>query len=572
MERCNKKLKFRTRNFLILNTINKLVRFYEEKNFTEIEKTTLTKLKNNPEDEDMNFFLGLALSNTGRFENAIIHFLKSASNKNYKYDCFLNIAGCYHAISNIDLALEFYHKCIDINSEKIEPYKRIANCYRFQRNYDLSIQYLQNAIKLKKDKHIYFQLGSTYREMGNFFEARINFKNSISVDANFYEAKLALANLDLDEGKLKSAFNGLREIINNNKISEDLMIAAKIDLGNYYKSLGEYFLAIEIYLDVLKLSPKNPSASYNLSLCYLFQKKFNLAWVYHEKRKDLDVFGQLQKRFNTLTKPIWNESRPKTNLLIWGEQGIGDVILYSQFIETIKLKFSNLTLAVDKKLIIFFTKIFPDIKIIDIDFIGSYSNYEYHLPMGSLGLYFQQGINNLEHHTIQNYPISTNLIPKKSKRIRCGISWRSTNKLFGHKKSINLLQLRNILANKEIEFFSLQFSPELNEIKDLQKDLGFMPFQKHSIDCFNDIDGIASLIKSCDIIISISNTNAHIAGKMGIKTILLLPLNDGKLWYWGPNSDEDIIWYPSIKPLRQKKEGDWLAPINMLEKEIEKLL
>ena len=57
--------------------------------------------------------------------------------------------------------------------------------------------------------------------------------------------------------------------------------------------------------------------------------------------------------------------------------------------------------------------------------------------------------------------------------------------------------------------------------------------------------------------ITVSNSNAHISGKLGVKTFLLLPFNDGKLWYWGLNNDKDIVWYPSIVPIRQESSNNW---------------
>ena len=35
-------------------------------------------------------------------------------------------------------------------------------------------------------------------------------------------------------------------------------------------------------------------------------------------------------------------------------------------------------------------------------------------------------------------------------------------------------------------------------------------FLDHKIDCFNDINGVASLIKSCDFVITVSNSNTYI--------------------------------------------------------------
>ena len=57
-----------------------------------------------------------------------------------------------------------------------------------------------------------------------------------------------------------------------------------------------------------------------------------------------------------------------------------------------------------------------------------------------------------------------------------------------------------------------------------------------------------------------------------MKTFLLLPFNDGKLWYWGMNTDTDIIWYPSIEPIRMNKENDWNSCISKLNEKLENFL
>ena len=103
-------------------------------------------------------------------------------------------------------------------------------------------------------------------------------------------------------------------------------------------------------------------------------------------------------------------------------------------------------------------------------------------------------------------------------------------------------------------------------------DLNKKIFMEHEIDCFNDIDGVAGLIKSCDFVVTVSNSNAHISGKLGVKTFLLLPYNDGKLWYWGLNNDRDIVWYPSMSPIRQESINNWESCLSKLYKEFENYL
>ena len=87
------------------------------------------------------------------------------------------------------------------------------------------------------------------------------------------------------------------------------------------------------------------------------------------------------------------------------------------------------------------------------------------------------------------------------------------------------------------------------------------------IDYYNDIIGVASIIDSCDLIITCSNVNAHIAGALGKKTFLLLPLGKGRLWNWNAEKNKSI-WYPSVKIFQQTKYNDWTYPIENVKTDI----
>ena len=67
--------------------------------------------------------------------------------------------------------------------------------------------------------------------------------------------------------------------------------------------------------------------------------------------------------------------------------------------------------------------------------------------------------------------------------------------------------------------------------------------------------------------ITISNTNAHIAGSLGKKTFLLLPRGKGSLWYWISKKGRSI-WYPKIEIIEQEEVGSWQPVIKKLQKKI----
>ena len=550
---------------------NQIIKLIQEKQYLDAENVIKSLRIENREDNELNFLCGIIKANQKKYVEAKDLFEKFIIKANDHYDGNLNLAGCYHEIGDLDNAIHYYQICTTIDSNKAEPFRRLAMCFRFKRQYEEAVNNLNYSLKLQRTIESVLLLGNIHQENGYFEKAQICFEDIINSFHDDFEGKLALANLEIDKGNLENANELLRDLLLKINITPDMNLKIKIHLGKILMAKGEYSKAIDEYLSI-GTNTNHPSISYNLALCHLFLKKYEIGWSYHEERIKLNTFGKLRSRYFNFTKPKWDPNRPKKNLLIWGEQGIGDIILHSQHIDMIKDNFFNLTLAVDEKLISFFAKIYPDIEIIDIEKMYQYTNYDYHLPIGSLGKNFQKLFQISKLVNKQKYNFDDERVPQKKNKLRCGISWQSTNKIFGHKKSIELESFNKILDNDEIEFINLQFSYDKNEVANMEKKLTKEIFTNHEIDCFNDIKGVASLINSCDLVITISNSNAHIAGKLGIKTFLLLPYSDGKLWYWGTNDDKHIPWYPSIFPIRCDNQNDWRQSISTLKWELEKLL
>ena len=67
----------------------------------------------------------------------------------------------------------------------------------------------------------------------------------------------------------------------------------------------------------------------------------------------------------------------------------------------------------------------------------------------------------------------------------------------------------------------------------------------------NDFEGIASLLKSLDVFITVSNSTAHLAGALGVKTILIKPKNFAVFHYWNQKTDY-TPWYDSVRLIDKK--------------------
>ena len=86
-----------------------------------------------------------------------------------------------------------------------------------------------------------------------------------------------------------------------------------------------------------------------------------------------------------------------------------------------------------------------------------------------------------------------------------------------------------------------------------------------TINQFADLDAFAAQTAALDMVITTSNTTAHMAGALGVPTLLLLASVPD--WRW-QSTGEAALWYPDMKLFRQRERGDWSAPIDAAAAEL----
>ena len=124
-----------------------------------------------------------------------------------------------------------------------------------------------------------------------------------------------------------------------------------------------------------------------------------------------------------------------------------------------------------------------------------------------------------------------------------GISWFSIAEKVGKQRSINISELVSALP-KSIFLVNLQYGDASKALSRVKNETGTDIYTYESIDTWNDLSGVFSLIDACDAVISIDNSTVHFAGSLGKECHVLLAKSYD--WRWGPNTLENSYWYDSL--------------------------
>ena len=126
-----------------------------------------------------------------------------------------------------------------------------------------------------------------------------------------------------------------------------------------------------------------------------------------------------------------------------------------------------------------------------------------------------------------------------------GISWSSTN---SGKALPSLGDWSGFLASVDAVFVSLQYGDVSADAAELTRASGRALIVDESVDSLVDLDLYAAQVAACDAVVTISNTAAHMAGALGVKTFLIYDNTLRLIW---PVGREDIAWYPRMTILRR---------------------
>ena len=320
------------------------------------------------------------------------------------------------------------------------------------------------------------------------------------------------------------------------------------------------------------------NAGWNLSCTLLKKGEMKSGWDLYNYGLLTPASG-LQKWQRALIKPYHNQQIPiwtgeplkDHSILVMGEQGIGDSVMFMQMLPSLLKETEAITLVLPSRLTAIYQRTYPTLKIYSDDNFNSLPEanlFNYQIPCGSIpALKLQQWLksgwdqmalktdNKLVKELRSKYLNET-----KDKTPLIGISWSGGGKAERiRNKSLTSDQFKDVFRLfPEARFVSLQYG-KVKKVVDKWKSDGFDVIYDETIDAIKDMDRWLAQVDACDLVISVANTTVHGAGGLKKPTFCLQSRTSDWRWIEGcPYS----YWYESVWTKCQARDGNWQPAID----------
>lgn len=512
-------------------------------------------VKINSKNPSTLFNLARALSDNGNYLESMAFFEKSLQLNRKDLPCLISYAMTLEHLKKFDKALAIYEEILSGNINLADIWLQKALCLKLLQEYDLSLEAYTKAIELKGDyPEAHIGKGNIFMELEEYEKAAFEYERAISIRPNYAEG---YSNLGVALEKLARFDDAIKCFEEAAKLNPGY-VGAYLNKSRVVKALGDMDAAFALLEKAIAIDPLCAEAHYEMGSIALKKMSFDLGWEKYEWRW---ILPNLPKQ-EMPNKPLWTGGEPKNRLLIWGEQGIGDQTLFSSVFKELEGFDKKIIISLNKKLIPIYKRTFPKFEFRDLADPVSINEFDEHIPIGSLAKYFRKNVQDFEK---TNFPYLAD-DPSRTTKLRdqlhepkkmiCGLACNSTNKMLASDKNFPISMLSPLLQLEQFKFLNLQYGEAGEKLLELGQANNTQVHHFPDIDLFDDLDSVLSLVNACDVVLSSSNTIAHLAGALGKRTILIVPYETGKFWYWH-EINHHSLWYPSIRVFTQNKQGDW---------------
>lgn len=485
-----------------------------------------------------------------------------------EHNAALQLLGlCKHRMGQNAEAIEIIQTVLDLDPDNAENWNNLGLAYGGMGNSKKAIDCIKRALELKPD-HFLFEnnLALQYRSLGDYDNAIKSMRRAISID---------------EKPQLW------------------------VNLGGMYGELLQLDEAEKCVRSALKLDPEYSAAYIDLAFIYHLRGDWKTAFAAYEWR--FFYYPQMKYYHNAFDpQKTWDGTSDLNGkrVLIYGEQGLGDIIQFVRYCKYLKEKGAYVIVHCPLSLDAVVRRvegvdettnrdIFNDTgeKFPEYDYQFAMMSFPYllHLEMITGEPYIKPATDGFKDYMKTEYGDTFNV----------GIVWAG-NPAHPHdqRRSIPLKHFRKLHDTPGVKLFSLQIesakrqygftyrtadnivktAKDISDPKDTNAEK-FIPqngIVDYNEDCedmkivdltkmIQSFDDTATILAGLDMVICCDTATAHMAGAMGVPVWVAIPYNPD--WRWQMKGDT-THWYDSMRLYRQPSKGDWESVFDRIQKDL----
>ncbi|AOI47055.1 tetratricopeptide repeat protein [Burkholderia oklahomensis] len=334
-----------------------------------------------------------------------------------------------------------------------------------------------------------------------------------------------------------------------------------------YKEAQRWDDAERIAARVSERDPDNASHRFNLALIHLARGDYAAGWPEHEMR--WSGAPELRGKLPALPGPRWRgEPLAGKTLLVWGEQGMGDLLQFSRFVPALAERVHREGGRLE-------WNSFPQMGDLLVRSLGAHVDgyragggvaelqpFDYEIPLMSVPWMLGLG-DALLGDTVPYLRADDAAIagwrerfaasaPAGAAPLRVGLAW--TGSLAHQRNPFRRVGLDRYAAAfggvGGVTFHSLQ--PGAAADIEAARAAGF-PIVDETAE-LRTFDDTAAYVGALDLVVSVCTSVAHLSGALGRPTWVLLDVNPH--WVWQLER-RDSPWYPTATLYRQREFTRW---------------
>jgi len=486
-----------------------------------------------PQDGEAHNTCGLIERDRGYDVRAISHFYQGLNVDPVSVNLLSNLAQALTVVREFDKALSFADQAIALDPVRLLPYETKAH-----------VLWIKGDVE--KARQVFDEIIARFGLTPDRWTERLN----LARRAEDWDAVERLSRYEGAEGLAPERLTLRAQImiyplIARAAFDEALAVIAQGRLdhpdatGNWdylqavcLISANRFPEAEQVLAAYVALHPEDHHATYELGSLQLTLGKVKEGFVHCEARWDLPFFTSGRRTFKQ--KRWTGQNLRGREVLIWGEQGIGDEIRYATAFNDLRYRGARITLETAPKLIPFFQQAFPWMTVRDNgDFDArdnpDYDRFDYQCPAGSLHQHLRGSVEDFFSQQKPYFKVNAEARAQMRQRANVpegtflvGLSWRSSVRVAERdSQAWTPADLAPFAALPNVVFQCMQYDECRDEVAQMRA-LGLKIVHFEDIDQKNDLVSVATLAASCDMVISAGTAVSEIANVTGVPTVMFI--------------------------------------------------